>query len=151
MGRAWTEEERMERSVYFATDPLCPMCGEKDPHKFYLHAKNGRRSNAYCSDCHKTRCRERYKSKSMLQKRADRASKYGLTPEAYIKMYESQDGKCAICGLEPTTQRGLHIDHCHETNIVRGLLCHSCNIAIGNFKDSKDLLIKAINYLEGRG
>ena len=141
----------MKRSVSFSTDPLCPSCGEKDPHKFYLHAKNGRRSNAYCSDCHKTRCRERYQSKSMFQKRADRASMYGLTPEAYVGIFESQEGKCAICGLAPTTKRGLHIDHCHKTNAVRGLLCHSCNIAIGNFKDSKELLIKAIHYLDGRG
>ena len=41
------------------------------------------------------------------------------------------------------------IDHNHETNIVRGLLCHNCNVGLGHFKDSVGYLKEAINYLEG--
>ena len=149
MGKAWTEEQRKARSVMFATDPLCPRCGETEPTAFYVHKRTGRRCNAYCAECHKERCRDRYNAKSMLQKRADKAISYGLTPQEYIDMYEKQCGKCAICNEIPKTQRGLHIDHCHETGVVRGLLCHGCNVGIGNFLHNTELMNKAIKYLGG--
>lgn len=66
--------------------------------------------------------------------------------------------KCEVCGSEcsdgdcPTTgtvkSKSLCIDHCHETNKIRGVLCHSCNIALGHLKDSTELLRKAIQYLQ---
>jgi hypothetical protein len=149
MGRAWTEEERAAQSVRFATKPLCPQCGETEPTQFYRHKDTGRRSSAYCAKCHKQKCRDRYNAKSMLQRRAEKAISYGLTPQQYINMYEKQEGKCAICKQEPSTKRGLHIDHCHETGKVRGLLCHHCNVGIGNFQHNVDLIKSAINYLEG--
>jgi hypothetical protein len=149
MGRKWTEEQRKARSIMFATDPLCPRCGEREPTAFYTHKKNGRRSNAHCAKCHKQQCRNKYNAKSMLQKRADKAVSYGLTPQQYIDMYEKQCGKCAICNEIPKTQRGLHVDHCHETGVVRGLLCHGCNVGIGNFLHSTELMNKAVKYLGG--
>ena len=149
MGRAWTEDERLAQPIKFATQPLCPQCGETEPNQFYRHKDNGRRAGAYCAKCHKQRCRDRYNAKSMLQRRAERASSYGLTSQQYIDMYTKQDGKCAICNNEPTTKRGLHTDHCHETGIVRGLLCHGCNVGIGNFLHDIELMKKAIKYLGG--
>lgn len=149
MGRKWTDEQRKAQSISFATPPLCPMCGETEPTKFYIHKSRGTRSNAYCSECHKIRCRKRYHSKSMLQKRAERASLYGLSVDAYLDMHSKQDGKCAICYKPPMTQRGLHVDHCHKTGIVRGLLCHGCNIGIGNFDHNPILMESAIKYLRG--
>ena len=149
MGRKWTDEERRERSIRFATSPLCPRCGETEPTAFYVHKKNGRRSNAFCAKCHKDNCRERYSSKTMLEKRAAKATNYGITPQQYMELHEKQQGKCAICNKPPVTQRGLHIDHCHETNIVRGLLCHGCNVGIGNFLHDVGLMKNAIKYLGG--
>lgn len=77
-----------------------------------------------------------------------------ITPEAYFKMLEEQDNKCAICLKEETCKdskhdrvRRLSIDHCHKTRKVRGLLCHACNTAIGKFKDDIELLQKAIKYV----
>lgn len=77
------------------------------------------------------------------------------TPELYYEMQKKQDNKCAICNLEETRQsrtKGkicqLAIDHCHETGKIRALLCHSCNVAIGSFKDDIQLLKNAISYLE---
>lgn len=149
MGRKWTDEQRKMRSLQFATPPRCPQCNETEPTKFYIHKRNSRRTNAYCSDCHKQRCKDRYHSKSLIQRRAERASAYGLTADQYLEMYAKQDGRCAICGEIPSTRRGLHIDHCHETGIVRGLLCHGCNIGIGNFKHKKYLMESAIKYIGG--
>ena len=76
-------------------------------------------------------------------------SKYGITEDDYIEMLEQQDFKCLICGTEADQQnRALAVDHCHETGVVRGLLCQKCNIGIGHFNDDIQLLAKAIQYLQ---
>lgn len=78
----------------------------------------------------------------------------GLTIERYREMQEEQNGKCAICNLEETRKsKGsdkitrLCVDHDHETNEVRQLLCHDCNSGLGKFKDSPELLLTAADYL----
>jgi hypothetical protein len=66
-----------------------------------------------------------------------------LTAEQLQGMIEEQSGKCGICEREET----LYIDHCHSTGKVRKLLCLQCNTGLGNFRDDKALLGKAIEYL----
>ncbi len=73
--------------------------------------------------------------------------KYGLTEEAYRELRESHAGKCAICGGNGGKQ-GLGIDHSHSTGVVRGLLCSSCNAAIGMLRDDIFLMHRAIDYVE---
>lgn len=79
---------------------------------------------------------------------------YGLSWDDFTALYDSQEGKCKICGcfieLQSTknSKTSACVDHCHETSEVRGLLCRACNVGIGNLKDSVDLLAKAIVYLE---
>lgn len=58
-----------------------------------------------------------------------------------------QEGKCAICEEEMENIRKAHLDHCHKRGNIRGLLCAKCNYGLGNFKDNKDIMIKAINYI----
>lgn len=70
--------------------------------------------------------------------------RYGITLEDYEKMFKEQKGKCAICGIKKDK---LDIDHCHRTNKVRGLLCGSCNRALGLLKDNTEFLNNAIRYL----
>lgn len=76
--------------------------------------------------------------------RARLLARYGLTPEQYAEMYVAQDGCCAICGL---WQEVLVVDHDHETNRVRGLLCDGCNLGLGKFGDDPDRLETAATYL----
>jgi hypothetical protein len=60
----------------------------------------------------------------------------------------SQNNSCAICGIsQKALNYSLAIDHCHTTGKFRGLLCHPCNLGIGNFKDIPGLLLEAYNYL----
>ena len=76
---------------------------------------------------------------------------YGIGLADYRQMLERQDGKCAICGSTTTRNvqhKSLAIDHNHETNKIRGLLCHHCNAGIGHLGDSIELLQKAIDYLK---
>lgn len=71
---------------------------------------------------------------------------YGLTLDQYAALLTSQNGVCAICGKEGP--RRLAVDHCHQTNTVRGLLCVNCNTALGSFFDQIENLKSAIRYLE---
>lgn len=77
---------------------------------------------------------------------------YGLSKKDYEQMLADQDGKCAICGKTESTGRSgkLHVDHCHTTGMVRGLLCCNCNQGIGRFLDDPKLLISAAAYLRNR-
>jgi hypothetical protein len=71
--------------------------------------------------------------------------KYGITPDDYARRLQAQGGGCAICG-EPPGEIALHVDHCHETGRVRGLLCFSCNAGLGQFRHDPELLGAARTY-----
>ena len=72
---------------------------------------------------------------------------YGITIEQYDEMLAAQEGACAICrGTESGAPR-WQVDHDHQTGTVRGLLCNSCNLALGLLKDSPEIVGAALNYL----
>lgn len=78
---------------------------------------------------------------------------YGISLEEYEQMFLTQGGKCKICGdskeLRPENKtEGLYVDHCHSTNIVRGLLCSRCNAGLGQFRDNPVFLKSAMEYLD---
>lgn len=75
-------------------------------------------------------------------------SQYGLTEAQWLEMVKAQESKCAICGKHEEHAPALAIDHCHETQAVRGLLCRACNTGLGQFRDSLELMDKAIAYLK---
>lgn len=139
-----SEEERRERKLayyreYNATKRIKPSEEQKAERRAY--------------DCAYQRRRRR----THLGKSASRAVKlkqnYGISIEDYELMLMAQGGKCAICGSADTgTTKSDHffVDHCHSTNHVRGLLCHHCNLGLGNFKDNPRFLAEAITYLEDR-
>ena len=59
-------------------------------------------------------------------------------------MFAEQEGLCKICSKEAI----LYVDHCHDSEEVRGLLCQQCNTLLGMAKDSTDTLASAIEYLK---
>ena len=72
----------------------------------------------------------------------------GITVKEYLEMFRTHNGKCDICGVSHLElNKGLCIDHNHETGKVRGLLCDSCNKMLGHSKDNPVLLEKAAVYL----
>jgi hypothetical protein len=71
-------------------------------------------------------------------------AKYGMTAAEVDALRDLQGGVCAICRSAPA----VHVDHDHETGKVRGMLCFSCNAAIGHFKDDPAVLRRAARYLE---
>lgn len=80
-------------------------------------------------------------------------SRFGITQADYDAMVAAQGNLCAICGQPPKGKRPkLYVDHCHKaeqagTMKIRQLLCQSCNIGLGAFRDDPDLLQAAIAYL----
>lgn len=74
--------------------------------------------------------------------------KFGITQDDYERMLADQKDVCAICWEACSSGKRLAVDHCHTTGIIRGLLCMSCNTAIGKLKDDVSLLKAAIAYLE---
>jgi hypothetical protein len=110
--------------------------------------KNVERSGGfYCSK----RCNPAYAardSRKVIARRTNLKSKYGLTLAQFDAMMAQQNNACAICGTEAVDRWGrLHVDHCHASGNVRGLLCGACNKGLGHFRDSATLLHAAVAYL----
>lgn len=75
--------------------------------------------------------------------------KYGLSKEEYEEKLAAQGGGCEICGTKEAGGQGnrFHVDHDHETGVIRGLLCNICNVGLGSFKDRVENLNRAMMYL----
>lgn len=89
-----------------------------------------------------------------LQRKAQLQRLYGMTPADYDAMLAEQGGVCRIC-KEPEQRRRadgtpmvLHVDHDHETGVIRGLLCTRCNTLLGMAYDNTETLRSAIKYLD---
>lgn len=90
---------------------------------------------------------EKYREMGRKSERRRKLKTYGITEDEYISLLLSQKNLCAICKQPNQTKRDWHIDHCHTTGKVRGILCHYCNTGLGQFKDNKGYLLNAIEYL----
>ncbi len=139
----------------------CKTCGvEKMPAEY---PEPGRR---ICKTCKNTSARRRYKDKRgalansrwsavrftpeqaaarqlASQRRSKLRLKYGMTVEQYDALAIKQGGACAIC----RKPKPLHVDHCHKTGMVRGLLCNGCNVGIGHLGDDPQTVEAAAAYL----
>ncbi|MEW2577839.1 endonuclease VII domain-containing protein [Streptomyces syringium] len=113
----------------------CRRCGEIKPHSDWDR-------NRTASDGLSTRC----KACRAIEGRAGHLKRsYGTTEAERDEMIASQAGVCCICLTAPA----VHVDHCHGTGKVRGVLCFNCNSALGKLDDDMDVMRRAIAYLEG--
>lgn len=138
----------------------CPHCGEVKPTtEFSRRNSNGKWGfQSYCKECRNKKYKQYQIDNQEKYKRLNRNNhlkkKYGLTFEDLEKMLRDQDNKCAICGKElflhgasVDYNKIARVDHDHKTGEIRGLLCDSCNIGLGKFRDNTDYLLSAISYL----
>jgi hypothetical protein len=139
----------------------CNCCGESEfTVKFYKHKKGRGGFLAICAGCTQKKWRESpavasggYKEyvKRYYEARRDkliaynRDYMYSLPDGWYDKKYQEQGGKCACC-LEHHDK--LCVDHCHKTNLVRGLLCSRCNHALGHLRDNPETAARMVGYLK---
>lgn len=139
----------------FGQNKTCSRCGiskSVDLFSNYKHSSDGKK--AACKSCQKA-----YNDKwdrENKEKKKDSArwwsikNKYNISKEEYLSLLESQNHKCKICNLESSDNlhNYLYVDHCHQTNEIRGLLCKSCNSLLGMAKDDVEILENAIKYLK---
>ena len=93
------------------------------------------------------------KANPLIEKGRALRESFGLSLAQYTEMAVAQDGKCAICEKPEVEKRGgkvkaLAVDHNHTTGRVRGLLCTSCNKAIGLLNEDRDRFLSAVRYLD---
>jgi hypothetical protein len=101
------------------------------------------RANAEHVEAYQAQYRERRDFRAEHLRRA-----FGLTQDEYERMLAEQGGPCAICGREPRAGKHLHVDHDHDTGRVRGLLCFSCNVAVGQLQHEPGRILRAAEYLD---
>jgi len=101
----------------------------------------------YCRECVK-----------IGRKKRDLQKKFNISEDQYFYLLKKQKMVCAICKQKETVKDyrtgvsvDLAVDHCHKTQKIRGLLCGSCNLMLGNSKDNIETLKTAIKYLKNRG
>jgi len=91
----------------------------------------------YYRRCQEQQCKWRENNPERFRSIARKASwkQYGIeiTEEDYNTLLQKQQGVCAICS-NPSKHKRLHVDHCHETKVVRGLLCFRCNTLLGAYE-----------------
>lgn len=131
--------------------PECKNCKEvKEVEGFH---KNRGKPSTVCKICVRKREKEFYNNpENKITKRTSTLKrKYGLDYKVYQELLVQQDFSCLICtkklvefGEKAVTP---HVDHCHTTGIVRGILCCYCNSLLGRFKDDITLFQNAIKYL----
>lgn len=136
----------------------CPKCNEtKLPEEFHKDLRNKTGLTSWCNVCRREKNKEWIKSNPEKAKRSRRNTAlkrlYGITLKQYEQMLTEQNGMCAIC---KTTDPGgvgkkFVVDHCHNTDKVRSLLCGKCNCAIGLLNEDPLLFDAAKQYLERHG
>jgi hypothetical protein len=116
-------------------EKTCKDCGSCKPAaEFCVHTKRVGGLRSECRDCTNIRARARV---------------YRLELGSVKEMRAR--AACDICGGAFLTSRGQHIDHCHETGLVRGVLCGNCNRMLGGARDSSRILLEAAQYLSRTG
>ena len=136
----------------------CTKCGEVKPDtEFHREARNPSRNHkrSHCKSCDAEKNRKYISNPEKRDRRNakrvewNRSVKAFFPPELFKERLEQQNGVCAICGDADAGGRGaFHADHDHKKETPRGVLCHRCNIALGHFKDSTEILQSAIDYLK---
>lgn len=124
----------------------CTKCyQEKSTDDFYY-------SHNACKNCQNAVTREYHRNRLKEDSgyhRKSRIRRYGITEDDYFEILIAQEGKCAICKNKDPGRghKNFDIDHDQETGKVRGLLCSSCNLAIGGMGHNTDRLMSAVAYL----
>lgn len=135
-----------ERVVAPEGHKYCPRC-----HEIKTSAEFGRNRSQkdgltdYCKPCHTQAMREIKIKNHGSERNYQLKYRYGITEDDFERMLAQQGGLCAICRVVP----GTHVDHCHTSGLVRGVLCFNCNNALGHFMDDVVLMEVAAHYLDG--
>lgn len=126
----------------------CTKCGEQKPlSEFTVRSDNKKHKNT-CKFCVKIYSKNQH-LKNLNKRKSQKLQKaYGISFDQKLTMFDKQNGVCEICKVQFKNVTAAHVDHCHTTGKIRGLLCTKCNPGIGFFEDCLDKLKSAQEYLE---
>lgn len=117
---------------------------------FYSDSQRRDGMSAYCKECMNSKNKKwREANRDVVrdsQRNTRRKREYGVDRDMFQKMLLSQGGLCAICKTH--IDNSAHVDHCHDSGTVRGLLCHMCNVGIGFLRHDEHILRSAIDYIK---
>ncbi len=149
-------------------EKVCPTCKlQRAATEFYRHPRTRDGLSTQCKSCRREYARtakprssqhayylghkDTYRKTPTELREHKLQTRYGMSHADYVAMLDKQGGCCGICGTDNPGGRWIrfHVDHCHETGMVRGLLCHKCNHGLGQFGDSLEGILKAVAYLRG--
>ena len=127
----------------------CTECKQIKPsNSFHSDKSKPNRKASRCKKCNNIHAARWYRNNKAVVQNLQFNRRYGISSHDVADIHSRQHGVCAICGEPPSDRyKKLHVDHCHETGRVRGLLCHECNHGLGKFKDDLDILASATSYL----
>ena len=125
----------------------CPAIRAKNTKGLLLRWEGKPKTKQEKLDYQKKWSKENPHRRKIILRRSRLKSRYGLNEDQFEAMRIFQDNCCACCGNKFKGKRPIHIDHCHKTGKVRGLLCNNCNAGLGLFHDNIEILQKAIDYL----
>lgn len=139
--------QELQAGYMMQSEKLCRKCDQiLDKTKFSKDRSRSDGLQTYCKVCRKAESAQ-WRTENPEYRRTQGLAIYGLTPDDYQQMLEDQNYVCAICGGNPNPERWLCVDHNHETEEVRGLLCIGCNAGLGNFREDIDRMASAMCYL----
>lgn len=152
-------------------EKTCSKCGKsKSLDEFYPDTRGEKGRRADCKVCRRAynnainrenRKRKDARDRRWRENNLDRMrdqrrrgnlrNRFGIGLDEYSRLLETQNGVCAICGDPPdgggNNGNSLHVDHDHETGVVRGLLCRLCNMLLGLARDRPEVCQAVARYL----
>lgn len=149
------DRQTKENNKYLIFPPdytwTCSLCGKTKPIvKFALDKSKSRGHRNQCKRCAGSTRKKKYEVRDREDRyRTGTLQKFGLTLEQRDEMFASQNFCCAICKeTNPRSKHGRwYIDHCHQTDKIRGLLCNPCNAALGMIRESLSTLESMRDYI----
>ena len=126
---------------------ICRGCQVEKPISEF-HVCSRQRVQSRCKPCRSAWYKDYYTRNSDKYRDREIVLRYGITREQVNDLRSRQKGLCVICDTALAGGRHEHIDHCHDTGAVRGILCSECNTGIGKLGDDPAKLRKAADYLE---
>jgi hypothetical protein len=134
-------------------DTICRECIAKYKRDTWASMPQHKRTAILQSESQRKMAAGPARDARLAQKRAVKLRyKYGIEPDDFQHMADAQRVACAICKTvpPPTDRVQLVVDHDHDSDVVRGLLCWKCNAGLGMFKEDVDVLLRAVEYIRRR-
>ena len=148
-------EEQLAMGHLLLQERKCRICGETKNllNHYYRSRKDKTLPSSYsyeCKECTIERIAEHDRKNPHVKRNQHLRRKYGISLNEYTDLLEKQGNCCATCGAKEPGGRwkSFAVDHDHKTGKVRGMLCKSCNIALGEVDDNVQTLRNMINYLK---